>query len=143
MRDPASQGIAVKLLLNIDVPEIATAEAFYTAAFGLRAGRRFGADGLELLGLEAPLYLLAKAEGSIGAGDSARGYARHWTPLHCDLAVDDLDVALARAIAAGAVQEGATRDAAWGRLVQIADPYGHGWCLLEFRGRGYDEITTN
>ena len=50
----------MKLLLNIDVPEIATAEAFYTAAFGLHAGRRFGADGLELLGLEAPLYLLAK-----------------------------------------------------------------------------------
>ena len=49
----------MKLLLNIDVPEIATAEAFYTAAFGLQPGRRFGADGLELLGLETPLYLLA------------------------------------------------------------------------------------
>ena len=24
----------------------------------------------------------------------------------------------------------------------IADPFGHGWCLLQFRGRGYDEITT-
>ena len=133
----------MKLLINIDVPEIATAEAFYTEAFGLRAGRRFGADGLELLGFEAPLYLLAKQEGSIGAGDSPRSYARHWTPMHCDLAVDDLDVALARAIAAGAVQEGPTRDATWGRIVQIADPYGHGWCLIEFRGRGYDEITTN
>lgn len=133
----------MKLLLNIDVPEIGTAEAFYTAAFGLRAGRRFGADGVELLGLEAPLYLLAKAEGSIGAAETQRTYARHWTPVHGDLSVDDLDAALARAIAAGAVQEGATRDAAWGRLVQIADPYGHGWCLIEFRGRGYDEIATD
>ena len=62
----------MKLLLNIDVPEIATAEAFYTAAFGLHAGRRFGADGLELLGLEAPIYLLAKPEGSPGPGNSAR-----------------------------------------------------------------------
>ena len=133
----------MKLLLNIDVPEIATAEAFYTAAFGLRPGRRFGADGLELLGLEAPLYLLTKTEGSVGAGEAQRSYARHWTPLHCDLAVDDLDAALARAVAAGAVQEGATREAKWGRLVQIADPYGHGWCLIQFHGRGYDEITTN
>ena len=133
----------MKLLLNIDVPEIATAEAFYTGAFGLVPGRRFGADGLELLGLEAPLYLLAKAEGTAGAGDSARSYGRHWTPLHCDLAVQDLDAALARAIAAGAVQEGATRDAPWGRLVQLADPYGHGWCLIEFHGRGYDPIKTN
>lgn len=143
MRGPQDRAVAVKLLLNIDVPEIATAEAFYVAAFGLHAGRRFGADALELLGLEAPLYLLAKPEDSIGAGDSPRSYARHWTPVHCDLAVDDLDAALARAIAAGAVQEGPTRDARWGRTVQIADPYGHGWCLIEFRDRGYDEITTN
>lgn len=143
MRGPQDRAVAVKLLLNIDVPEIATAEAFYAAAFGLHAGRRFGADALELLGLEAPLYLLAKPEDSIGAGDSPRSYARHWTPVHCDLAVDDLDAALARAIAAGAVQEGPTRDARWGRIVQIADPYGHGWCLIEFRDRGYDEITTN
>jgi lactoylglutathione lyase len=143
MRGPHDRAATVKLLLNIDVPEIATAEAFYAAAFGLHAGRRFGADALELLGLEAPLYLLAKPEGSIGAGDSPRSYARHWTPVHCDLAVDDLDAALARAIAAGAVQEGPTRDARWGRIVQIADPYGHGWCLIEFRDRGYDEIATN
>ncbi|GAB3351680.1 VOC family protein [Lysobacter tyrosinilyticus] len=133
----------MKLLLNIDVPEVATAEAFYTAAFGLHPGRRFGSDALELLGLEAPLYLLAKPEDSIGAGDSSRSYARHWTPVHCDLAVDDLDATLARAIAAGAVQEGPTRDARWGRIVQIADPYGHGWCLIEFRDHGYDEIATN
>lgn len=132
----------MKLLLNIDVPEIATAEAFYTAAFGLRPGRRFGNDGLELLGMDVPVYLLAKPEGSVGAGDSLRTYARHWTPVHGDIAVDDLDSALARAIAAGAVQEGATREAPWGRLVQLADPYGHGWCLIQFQGRGYDVIAT-
>lgn len=142
MRDPARWADAMKLLVNIDVPEIATAEAFYTAAFGLVPGRRFGADGLELLGLEAPLYLLAKAEGSVGAAQATRTYGRHWTPVHCDLAVDDLDAALARAVAAGALQESATREAPWGRLVELADPYGHGWCLLEFRGRGYDAIAT-
>lgn len=132
----------MKLLLNIDVPEVATAEAFYTAAFGLRAGRRFGTDGVELLGMDAPVYLLAKGAGTLGAGESPRTYSRHWTPLHCDLEVDDLDAALARAIAAGAIQEGATREAKWGRLVQLADPYGHGWCLIQFQGRGYDEIAT-
>jgi lactoylglutathione lyase len=143
MRAPHGRGRIVKLLLNIDVPEIATAEAFYPAAFGLHAGRRFGADALELHGLEAPVYLLAKPEGSPGAGESPRTYARHWTPVHCDLVVDDLDIAVARAIAAGAVQEGPTRDAKWGRIVQLADPYGHGWCLIQFRDRGYDEIATN
>jgi lactoylglutathione lyase len=132
----------VRLLLDIDVDDLARAEAFYCTAFGLRRGRRFGDDGLELLGAEASIYLLRKASGSDGASGTRRDYARHWTPLHCDVVVDDLDAALARAVAAGAVQEGETREAVWGRIVQLADPFGHGWCLLQFRGRGYDEIAT-
>ncbi|HEY0662647.1 MAG TPA: VOC family protein [Lysobacter sp.] len=132
----------MKLLLNIDVPDLGPAEVFYTAAFGLQAGRRFGNDAIELLGGDVPVYLLHKRADTVGAADSRREYARHWTPLHCDVVVEDLDAALARAIAAGAVQEGATRDAKWGRIVQLADPFGHGWCLLQFRDRGYDEIAT-
>jgi lactoylglutathione lyase len=132
----------MRLLVNIDVAELAPAERFYTQAFGLHAGRRFGEDAVELLGAAVPIYLLHKAGGSTGAGGSKRSYARHWTPVHCDVVVDDLDAAVARAVAAGAVQEGETRDAAWGRIVQLADPYGHGWCLIEFRNRGYDEIAT-
>ena len=132
----------MKLLVNIDVPELAPAVAFYLAAFGLRVGRRFGDDAIELLGADAPIYLLHKAPGTHAAGEARRDYARHWTPIHCDVVVDDLDAALARAIAAGAVQEGATRETVWGRIVQLADPFGHGWCLLQFSGRGYDEIST-
>ena len=33
------------LLVNIDVDDLAKAEVFYTRAFGLKVGRRFGADG--------------------------------------------------------------------------------------------------
>jgi len=132
----------MKLLLNIDVADLAAAERFYTHAFGLHPGRHFGEDALELLGAEVPIYLLHKHAGSIGAGASARDYLRHWTPLHIDVVVDDLDSALIRAVAAGAIQEGAVREAGWGRIVQLADPFGHGWCLLQFEGRGYDEIVT-
>jgi len=132
----------MKLLLNIDVDDLGPAESFYSAAFGLRAARRFGDDAVELLGAEAPIYLLRKDAGTVGAGRSERDYARHWSPLHCDVMVDDLDAALARAVAAGAVREGATRNASWGRIVQLADPFGHGWCLIQFLGRGYDEIAT-
>ena len=124
------------------MPDLDAAEAFYCSAFGLRAARRFGADALELLGAQAPLYLLRKAAGSIGAGASARDYVRHWTPIHCDVAVDDLDAALVRAHAAGATMEGDVREADWGRIAQLADPYGHGWCLIQFSARGYDAIAT-
>ncbi len=132
----------MQLLLNIDVPDLAAAEAFYVAAFGLEPARRFGDGAVELLGAQVPLYLLRKDAGSAGAADAQRGYARHWTPLHCDVVVDDLAPALARALAAGAVQEGEVREATWGHIVQLADPFGHGWCLLQFLGRGYDEITA-
>ncbi len=132
----------MKLLINIDVADLAPAERYYREAFGLTTGRHFGEDAVELLGAEAPIYLLHKAAGSPGAAESKRDYGRHWTPLHIDVVVDDLEAALIRAIAAGAVQEGAVREAGWGRIVQLADPFGHGWCLLQFVGRGYDEIAT-
>ena len=132
------------LLINIDVPHIAAAEAFYTAAWGLRVGRRFGEDFVELVGTDAPIYLLLKKAGtSIGpAGGDERRYERHWTPIHPDLVVDDIDSAIARAVAAGARREGATCDAAYGKLAMFADPFGHGFCLIEFNAEGYDAIAS-
>lgn len=132
----------MQLLINIDVPDLDAALNFYTRAFGLHVGRRLGADAIELLGGLAPIYLLQKPEGSNAAGTDTRRYARHWSPLHLDVVVQDLDAALHSALAAGARQEGDIRQAHWGRIAQIADPFGHGWCLLQFLGRGYDEIAT-
>jgi predicted enzyme related to lactoylglutathione lyase len=132
----------VQLLVNIDVPDLAEAERFYTTAFDLHPARRFGTEVLELLGAGAPVYLLRKPAGTQAAGDAVRDYARHWSPLHCDVAVEDLGVALDRALRAGATQEGDVRDASWGRIVQLADPFGHGWCLIQFSAAGYDAIAT-
>lgn len=130
------------LLLNIDVPDLAEAERFYTGAFGLRPARRLGDAALEMLGAGVPIYLLAKPAGTPAAGTALRDYARHWSPLHCDIAVDDLDAALARAVQAGATQEGGVREAGWGRIAALADPFGHGWCLIQFSAAGYDAIAT-
>ena len=130
------------LLVNIDVPDLAAAERFYVAAFGLTPTRRFGEGGVELSGWPAPVYLLEKAAGTIGAGGEPRRYERHWSPVHLDVVVDDIDAALARALAAGAVAESQIRTDAWGRIVVLADPFGHGVCLIQFLGRGYDEIAA-
>ena len=46
-----------------------------------------------------------------------------------------------RALSAGATLEREIQVQAWGRMANMADPFGHGFCLLEFRGRGYDEIV--
>jgi predicted enzyme related to lactoylglutathione lyase len=129
------------LLVNIDVPDLTRAIAFYGEAFGLAVTRRFGADGAELGGWPVRLYLLQKPEGSIGAGSSPRRYERHWTPVHLDVVVANVEEALARAVVAGARAETEIRTSVWGKLVVLADPFGHGLCLIEFLGRGYDEIA--
>lgn len=133
----------MKILLNIDVDDIEAAIAFYTKAFELRLARRMGDDFVELLGGSCDLYLLRKAEGSTPCPGSARSYARHWTPVHVDFLVDDVDAAVARALSAGATQEGGIEEHAYGRLALFADPFGHGFCLLQLVGAGYDAITTS
>jgi predicted enzyme related to lactoylglutathione lyase len=55
--------------------------------------------------------------------------------------VGDLEAAVGRAVSAGAALEGEIQHLEWGRIATLADPFGHGFCLLQFRGRGYDEIA--
>jgi hypothetical protein len=66
---------------------------------------------------------------------------RHWTPVHLDVVVDNLEAALSRALAAGTRAGTKVRTEAWGKIVVPADPLGHGLCLIEFPGLGYDEIA--
>jgi predicted enzyme related to lactoylglutathione lyase len=56
--------------------------------------------------------------------------------------VADIEAALQRVLAAGAKLEQGVTDFAWGRLATCADPFGNGFCLLQFTGRGYDAIAV-
>jgi predicted enzyme related to lactoylglutathione lyase len=131
-----------ELLVNVDVADLERAVSFYCGALGLRVGRRF--DGAaELLGSSAPIYLLAKPAGTAASPstEETRRYERHWTPVHLDFVVPDLEQALSRAQAAGATVEIGVCAASWGRIANLSDPFGTGFCLLQFTGRGYDEIA--
>lgn len=134
----------MQFLINIDVDDLPRAIDFYTQAFGLAEGRRLWVDGTELLGGPAPIYLLANAPGTQPAASSPqlRNYARHWTPVHLDIVVDNIDVAVERAVEAGAKLEQPVQSNTWGKLAVLADPFGHGFCLLQFIGKGYGEITA-
>src|SRR5208337_3095401 len=123
------------------VPDLARAIAFYAEAFGLTVTRRLGAGAAELSGLPVRLSLLEKSEGTIGAGKDLRRYDRHWTPVHVDVIVDDVEAALTRAVAVGARVESGVRVEAYGKIAILSDPFGHGFCLIQFLGRGYDEIA--
>lgn len=134
---------AQTLLVNIDVPDLDAATRFYTEAFALRVGRRFAEPWIELLGGSAAIYLLQKKPGSAtAAGAPGRAYARHWTPVHLDFVVPDIDAALERALKAGAKLEQPAEDVPYGKLALLSDPWGHGFCLLEFNARGYDAVPT-
>jgi predicted enzyme related to lactoylglutathione lyase len=129
-------------LINIDVPDINKAEAFYCGVFDLKVTRRIGPGAVELSGFVVPCYLLEKAGGTKAfRGDSrSREYSRHWTPVHLDISVTDIRAVYDRAVAAGAVPEAEIREAPYGKIVLMSDPFGHGFCLIEFNERGYDAL---
>lgn len=131
------------LLVNIDVDDLERAVSFYGSTFGLSIGRRFGTSGVEMLGASAPLYLLVKAPGTQAspATSDVRTYKRHWTPVHLDFVVEEIEPVVERAVRAGATVEVPIATHDWGRIAMLADPFGHGFCVIQFLGRGYDEIA--
>lgn len=132
------------VLINIDVPDLTRAIAFYRDGFGLTVARRLGPSAVELVGASLRIYLLEHPADSAPLPTQSaarRDYSRHWTPVHLDFVVADVDAAVARACAAGARLEKPVGEHAWGRIALLADPFGHGVCVLSFSERGYDAIA--
>jgi len=132
------------VLINIDVDDLDRAAEFYCSALELTIGRRLGEAVVELVGASSAIYLLEHAAGTSATASSSqqRDFGRHWTPVHLDFVVPEIGAAVARALKAGARLEREVRSHTWGRIAVLADPFGHGFCLIEFVGRGYDEIAT-
>jgi uncharacterized glyoxalase superfamily protein PhnB len=119
----------------IDVPDVAAAVAFYVHGLGLTL-RDEPMPGLwaRLGGSAVTIHLQA---------DPSRTYARHWTPVHLDFLTDDVEAGVRRARAAGATDDRPIHVAEWGRMANLADPFGHGLCLVELGPRGYDAVARN
>jgi predicted enzyme related to lactoylglutathione lyase len=135
---------AMKLLINIDVDDLEKAVVFYQSAFGLGL-RRLLFDGTvaEMTGASSDVYLLSKPSGSSASPQVSlpRDYRRHWTPLHLDFEVEDVDAAVHRALSAGAKLEDEIQTFPWGRIAKMSDPFGYGFCILEFIGAGYNNVA--
>jgi predicted enzyme related to lactoylglutathione lyase len=138
----ARKGELMNFLINLAVDDLEQAVDFYAAVFGLQVGRRLGRFAVEMLGGPTPIYLLLKEPGTPASpteNAQRRSYERHWTPIHLDFVVEDIESAVRKAIAHGAQLERPAATHEWGKLALLADPFGHGFCLIQFLGRGYDE----
>lgn len=132
-----------QLLINIDVPDLDAGIAFYTRGLGFELIRILGGEVAEMQAPGCRAYLLAKAEGTIAAPSSGtRRYARHWTPVHLDIPVADVQTATDRAVHGGAVLESGPTAHAWGTIAGLADPFGNGFCLIQFTEAGYDALSS-
>lgn len=134
----------MRTIVNIDVPELASAIDFYSRALGLSLSRIIDDDVAELTGASSTVYLLANAAGTAATSSPAvaRSYSRHWTPVHIDFVVEDVLEAACRAKKAGANQESECIMWRGSKCITFSDPFGHGFCLIEFAGETYSDEAT-
>ncbi|OGB27147.1 MAG: hypothetical protein A3I66_14170 [Burkholderiales bacterium RIFCSPLOWO2_02_FULL_57_36] len=131
----------MRMIVNIDVPELAPAIEFYSAALDLSLSCILDDDVAELTGGSSVIYLMAKEAGSAPGSSIAakRLYSRHWTPVHIDFVVDDVVAATDRALRAGAKQESECVEWKGSKCITFSDPFGHGFCLIEFAADTYSD----
>ena len=97
----------MKYSVSIDVPLLDEGLRFYRDALGLSEIARPVAKYVILKCGDSQIGLIEKPAGTKPAvgTDEVRRYERHWTPVHIDFHVDEFQLALARALRAGATQE--------------------------------------
>ncbi len=134
-----------ELFVNIDVPDMAAGISFYESGLGFTL-RRLLFDGsvAELSFGGVRIHMIRQESGSSAIPDTIirRDYDDHWTPVHLDIVVDDLAAAIAQAVDAGARLAMEVRHLDWGEIANMRDPFGHGFCLIAFRGGGYDGVAS-
>jgi len=128
----------------VEVSDLDQALAFYVGGIGLHETRRFTPHWVELGGARIPIHLLTRPdeEFTAGAAPLRRDWARHWTPVHLDFVVTDLEAAVDRAVAAGGRLDREIVDHHYWRMANIGDPFGNGVDLIEFAEGGYDAFPS-
>ena len=127
----------------IEVTAMAHGLDFYCDGLGLMLKRRLSLTWVELDGANLPIFLLADRPplADLGSTSVPRSYQRHWTPVHLDFIVVDLDQLVPRLVARGGSLDRDIKVREYGRIANMADPFGNGFDLIEFSGAGYDRVA--
>ena len=133
----------VEVHAYIEVAELDRGIEFYCEGLDLSLKRRLSPSWVELEGANLPVFLLGNLPPVAGLGSTKvpRNYRRHWTPVHLDFIVPDLDGAVSRLRALGGTLDRDIRIEDYGRMANMADPFGNGFDLIEFSGAGYDTVS--
>jgi predicted enzyme related to lactoylglutathione lyase len=128
----------------IEIDDLERGIGFYVDGVGLSIARRLTPRWVELAGAQVPIHLLARPEPEFETGEHVlrKDFGRHWTPIHLDFVVDDLDAAVERAVRAGATLERRVDHPGFWRLAALADPFGHGFDLIEHPEAGYSRLAA-
>ena len=115
-----TQGPGLMLIVHayIEVAELEAGIRFYCEGLGLSLKRRLSASWVELEGASLPVFLLGNRP-----------------PLA------DLDAAVSRLTGFGAVLDRPIQHREYGRMANMADPFGNGFDLIEFSGDGYEAVS--
>ncbi len=125
----------MKVEITIDVDDLERAVEFYCEGIGLKLigrGKTWARTELEDQTFWICEFVAGQQDGV------ARDFQRHWTPIHLDFIVKDLDSALARALDAGGRLDRAVRrddPEPLGRcdIANLSDPAGNGVDLIKRR----------
>ena len=122
----------ISVSVSVDVPNLADGVRFYASAFGFSKSSEPAPGVVVLRAGDTEICLLEKRPGSRAStcSEETRHYERHWTPVHLDVHVDDLEGAIAKALDAGATRE-QVFESPHGSVAFCSDPFGHGFCLIE------------
>lgn len=121
-----------KISVCIDVSEMKKAIKFYTQALGCQLIKE--ADEYTELSFDGlRVYLAARENDSnpLVKGEAVRSFERHWTPVHLDFHVSDIDRCISSIIELGGQKEGGS-SGNWGTAAFCADPFGNGFCVMEY-----------
>jgi predicted enzyme related to lactoylglutathione lyase len=111
----------------IDVDDVNRAVEFYGRGLGLTVVKQEPDWAQVTLGTQT--FWIMKVPAGV-QGPISRDYQRHWTPVHLDFAVDDIDEAVKRAVGAGGKLEGEIQHGPKGALANLVDPSGNGVDLV-------------
>ena len=119
----------MRLEICIDVDDVELAVEFYGRGLGLAVVEQHP-DWAQLELDEQTFWIMKVAPGP--EGPITRSTGRHWTPIHLDFLVGDVDQAVERALAAGGrLDRPIIRNPERADLANLTDPAGNGVDLVQ------------